>query len=69
MIKDRKRLQRFERELLKKGSPDYNKNLKIIESLLKEAIFLGALPSKNPLDGIEVKVKIARTINSVPKTD
>jgi hypothetical protein len=64
MVKNPKLLEKFERELLKKEKLSYIENLKIFDSLLKEAIALGILPLKNPLDGIEVDIKIAKILNS-----
>jgi hypothetical protein len=36
-----------------------------VEALYKEAVTLGVIPLKNPLEGIEVDLKIAQVINSV----
>jgi hypothetical protein len=33
--------------------------------MYKEAVTLGVLPLKDPLEGIEIKIKIAKAINSV----
>ena len=66
MIK--KEFHKFEMQLLKKHKADIIKNFKIAEALYNEALVLGIIPLKNPLDGIEVDIKIARVINNVPKT-
>jgi hypothetical protein len=68
MVKDAKKLEMFEIELMKHEKPDPVKNFKIVEALYDEAVALGAIPLKNPLDGIEVDIKIAKAINSVSKT-
>ena len=67
MIRDTKLLQKFENNLLKKELISYNDSLKIFEALWHEANTLGILPSKDPLDGIEVKIKIAKILNSCSK--
>jgi hypothetical protein len=36
-----------------------------VDALYKEAVTLGIIPLKNPLDGIEVDLKIAKVINRV----
>jgi hypothetical protein len=65
MIVNHKKLQEFERKLLKKGIME---NFRIVEALYREAIALRAIPLKDPLDGLELDVKIARIVNSVSET-
>ena len=61
-------LQLFEMEFLRRGKLDVVRNFKIEEALYQEAVSLGIIPLKNTLDGLEVDIKIARTINRVSKT-
>ena len=68
MIKNYKKLQEFERKLLKKEKVDIMQNFKIVEALYKEAVALGIFPLKNPLEGLEIDIKIAKVVNSVSKT-
>lgn len=65
MIKDVKAVANFEESELKKEVPDYESALRIFEAMWKEASLLGVLPLKDPLEGIEVDIKIARTLNDV----
>ena len=65
MIKSAERLQKFEDELIRKGKVDITQNFRLVEAMYKEAVLLGAFPMKNPLDGIEIDIKIAKVINSV----
>lgn len=58
-------LQKFEMDFLKKEKVDIVRNLHIAEALYREAVTLGIIPLKAPLDGIEVDLKIARVVNSV----
>lgn len=44
--------------------PDYARNLRIAEALLAEAIALGVWPPADPLAGVDVKIRIAKAINS-----
>jgi hypothetical protein len=37
MVRNKKLLEKFEKELVKSSKPDYKKNIKIFEELLKEA--------------------------------
>jgi hypothetical protein len=57
--------RRFETEFVKKESANIEKNFRLVEALYQEAVTLGVLPPKNPLDGIEVDLKIAKVVNSV----
>lgn len=65
MIKNKILFEQFEQELVKKNKPDYHQNMEIFEGMYKEAVYLNAIPLKDPLDGLEVDIKIARVINSV----
>lgn len=65
MVKNPKRLQAFEAERIKAEKVDIDRNFRILAALYEEARMLGALPPKDPLEGIEVKIRIARTVNSV----
>ncbi len=64
MIRDRE-FQKFEIEFLKKEKAEMVRNFKMVEALYDEAVTLGVIPLKNPLDGIEVDLRIAKVINSV----
>jgi hypothetical protein len=64
MVKNPKRIAEFELEELKKESIPYAEALKIFEGLWQEGIALGVLPPKNPLEGIETNIRIARILNS-----
>jgi len=64
-VRKRSELQKFELDFLRKEKVDIVRNLHIVEGLYKEAVTLGIIPLKNPLDGIEVDLKIAEVVNSV----
>lgn len=57
----------FEKKLLKKEKINIKRNFMIVDALYKEAVTLGALPLKDPLEGIDIAIKIARVVNSVSK--
>jgi hypothetical protein len=59
--------QQFEMEFLRKEKLDVARNFQIVEALYQEAVSLGIIPLKNPLDGLEVDIKIARAVNCVSK--
>jgi hypothetical protein len=68
MIKNNKDFAKFERNLIRKEKVDYKRNLKLVDAMYREAVALGVFPPKNPLEGIETKIKLARVLNSVRKT-
>ena len=57
MIKNTRLFYKFEKNQLKVESLSYPEALKIFESLWQEANTLGVLPSKDPMEGIEIKIK------------
>jgi transcriptional regulator with XRE-family HTH domain len=61
----RSEFQKFELDFSRKEKADIGRNLQIVEALYKEAVTLGIIPLTNPLDGIEVDLKIAKVVNSV----
>jgi hypothetical protein len=65
MIKERKLLLEFEREFIQTEKTDYFKSLQMFEEMWNEGVFLKILPLKDPLEGIEVDLRIARIINHV----
>ncbi len=65
MIKDPKMLAEFEREEARNEKPDYGSALRIFEAMWLEGMALGVLPLKDPLEGIDVDIRIARMLNHV----
>ena len=65
MIKDARLQAEFEETELRKEKPDYASALRIFEVMWKEATLLGVLPLEDPLEEIDVDIKIARILNDV----
>ena len=65
MIQNRNKLDEFYRRLDAKENLSYREALAIYEMLHKEAVSLGAINSKNILDGLDVDIRIAKAINKV----
>ncbi|MFQ5584989.1 MAG: hypothetical protein ACE5GL_11185 [Calditrichia bacterium] len=67
MIKNPSKIEKFERQIITEQKPDFYKNLATVEEMYQETrnpeIF-----GKDPLDGLEVDIKIARILNYVGKT-
>lgn len=64
-LRKRRELETFELDFVREEKVDLVRNFYIVEALYKEAVTLGIIPLKNPLDGIEVDLKIAKVVNSV----
>jgi transcriptional regulator with XRE-family HTH domain len=58
-------LQRFELDFLRKEKVDLARNFRILDGLYNEALALGVIPLRKPLDGIEIDLKIAKAVNRV----
>jgi hypothetical protein len=69
MVKNILKLQAFEAERIRSEKVDVEQNLRILDALYEEALMLGALPLKDPLEGIEVKIRVAKAVNNVQRSD
>ncbi len=67
MIKDKRYLTLFERQLISDEAVDFYKNLEIYEAMWLEAVELGIFPLKDPLDGVEDDIHLARVLNQQPR--
>lgn len=61
-------LQEFEDDLIRKDKTDIPHKYRLLEDMYKEAVALSVFPLKNPLEGLDVDIRIAKVINSVPKS-
>jgi len=68
LIKNGEAVRSMEKAILRKEKTDLSKNIRILQALYKEAVFLGAFPPQDRLSGLDIDIKIARAINSVSKT-
>lgn len=68
MIKNPEILKKFEEDFIRdKGRLSYSQSLQIFTDMWNEGVRLGVLPLKNPLEGIEVDIKVAKILNSCLK--
>ena len=67
MIRNAGLLRDFEIGELKKQTLSYAEALEILEAMWREGVSLNVLPPKNPLEGIEADVRLARVLNSCLK--
>ncbi len=57
----------FQRQWLARPVEDISQNFRILEALWAEAVALGVFAAADPLEGIEVDVRVARAWNCVPR--
>jgi hypothetical protein len=65
MIRNKPKLDKFHRKLIKEENLSYKKALSIYEALHREAVSLGIINSENILEGLEVDLRIAKTVNGL----
>jgi len=65
MIKDKKAFEEWEKEWEKSQRVSLKKNLALVDEMAELARKLKALPPKNPLEDIEVDIKIAKVLNAL----
>lgn len=63
MIKDPKLWRKWERELIANTPVDVERNFAIFEALCEHARELGVFRRADPLEGIEVKIRLAKALN------
>jgi len=67
MIRNQKLLEKFETKLESSQKLSYEENLKIFEGMWNLACELKVFPPKNPMEGIEKDIKLARILNLCSK--
>lgn len=63
MAKESRLLLEFEKAQRSGFTPDFLRSLRTFEALYDEAKYIGVFPLKNPLEGIEVDIRVAKVIN------
>ena len=56
-------IRKFEDERVRQNPADYQANLKVFEALWEHATKMGALPPEDPLEGLEVDLRLAEALN------
>jgi len=64
-VKDGQLPAAFDKAYLRTEKSDYFESLKLFEEMWMEGIQLGVLPLKDPLEGIEVDIRIAKILNHI----
>ena len=65
MIKNPEILENFERDFIRNhGRLSHEQSRKLFAAMWREGVALGVLPPADPLEGIEVDIRVARILNS-----
>jgi hypothetical protein len=64
MVKNKRILEQFELRQFKRRM-SYVQKLNIFDEMYKHALESKMIPPKNPLEGIEIIIRIAKAVNSV----
>ena len=65
MVKNKLRLNKFYQELIEEENISHKEALSLYEALHKEAVSLGAINSKDILEGLEIDLRVAKAINGL----
>ena len=68
MVKNPEYLKKFEDQWISTQKLTPEQAFQILDSMWEEAVTLGILPPKDPMEGIEVDLRIAEILNSCSKT-
>jgi len=65
MVKNIEMLEKFQRDFIGgRGRLSHEQPRKLFASMWREGVLLGVLPPADPLEGIEVDIRVARILNS-----
>lgn len=65
MIKNPEILENFESDFIRnRGRLSHEQSRKLFSAMWKEAMLFGVFPPSDPLEGIEVDIRVARILNS-----
>lgn len=67
MIRNTGMFGKFDIHCVRTEHLSYERSLKLFEGMWNEAVALGVLPLKDPLEGIEVDIGVAKILNSCLK--
>lgn len=69
MLKRTALLEAFEKEQIQQNKASYLDNLRLFEALYREAQALSVFPLDDPLEGIDVDIRLAQALHVRTATD
>ncbi|MBN2467361.1 MAG: hypothetical protein JXD19_04345 [Deltaproteobacteria bacterium] len=67
MIKNYRALEQFERDFVRNHTLSHTQAMKLVAGMWREGVTLGVLPPRDPLEGIEVDIRISKVLNACLK--
>ena len=55
--------EEWQDEFYRREPARFETNMRLLEAMFEEAVELGVLPSRTPLEDIETKIRLARVLN------
>jgi hypothetical protein len=65
VTRDWQHFREFEKRLARGSRPDVALNFRLANAMYDEARRLGIFPLKDPLEGLDVDIRVARAVNFV----
>ncbi len=59
MVRNPQVLAELERRLIRAEPPDFFRSLQLYEAMYEEAKAFGVFPLRDPLDGLDVKIRVS----------
>jgi len=63
MVKDKVFWEAWEAQFIASEPTDFKQNLRLMDAMYEHARSMGAFPLKNPLEGLDDKIRLARMMN------
>jgi hypothetical protein len=63
MLKNAEFFEAWERDWIRSHPVDFSANLRLFEAMYLEACHFGVLPPKDPLEGLDLKINLAKALN------
>ena len=63
MVKCPEMIREFEDEQLRRNPADFHSGLRVFEALWEHAVTMKVLPPADPLEGLEVDLRLAEALN------
>ena len=63
MIRDPAYWENWEAQTVLRQPADFHRNLRLLEAMYEHACKMGAFAGTDPLDGLEVKLRLAKVLN------
>jgi hypothetical protein len=63
MIQNAAVWEEWESQAIRSEPPDFKRNLALLEAMYEHARRLGAFPPADPLEGLDIKIRLAKVLS------